>query len=304
MIATPYRALVRAMLKDSPMLRVIAAAGSALVLFCGAAGAAALPPQAKAPEKVRIVEPQMHITRGGPGAPQVALTLDACMGKTDHRILDTLVKERIPATIFVTGRWLKLNAEAFAVMKAHPDLFQIEDHGAMHIPAVTSEPTVFGLRSAGSLDAVRAEIDGGTAAIEAAGGARPQWYRDATARYSTDAVKLIEQMGYRIAGYSLNGDIGASLPAPMVERRIAAARDGDVIISHINQPSRSAGGGVAKGVTDLKAKGVKFVLLKDVQTTLTLNPVPEHNHYARTAKPKRATIKPAITKPAAATTGQ
>ena len=33
----------------------------------------------------------------------MALTLDACMGKTDMRILTVLVAERIPATIFVTA---------------------------------------------------------------------------------------------------------------------------------------------------------------------------------------------------------
>jgi hypothetical protein len=87
-------------------------------------------------------------------------------------------------------------------------------------------------------------------------------------------------MGYKIGGYSLNGDQGASLLAPVVARRISAARDGDVIISHINQPTRSAGEGVAKGILALQAKGMKFVKLRDVQTTMTLNPVPAHNLHA------------------------
>jgi peptidoglycan/xylan/chitin deacetylase (PgdA/CDA1 family) len=202
------------------------------------------------------------------------------MGKTDHRILDTLVKERIPATIFVTGRWLKQNPEAFAVMKANPDLFAIEDHGAMHVPAITNAPTMYGIKTAGSLDAVRSEIEGGSTAIVGAGAPKPQFYRDATARYSTDAVALATSLGYKIGGYSLNGDQGASLLAPTVARRISAARDGDVIISHINQPTRSAGEGVAKGIVALKAKGMKFVLLRDVETSTTLNPVPAHNLQA------------------------
>ncbi len=258
------------------MLRRFLAAGAA-ILLAGTVAAAVEPPLQQAQEKIRLVEPRLTIARGGASSPQVALTLDACMGKTDRRILDMLIREKIPATIFVTARWLRQNGEAFALMKANADLFAIEDHGAMHVPAVTNAPRVYGIRTAGSLAAVRAEIEGGSKAIIDAGATKPKWYRDATARYSTDAIDLATSLGYGIGGYSLNGDQGASLLAPVVARRISGARDGDVIISHINQPSRSAGEGVVKGILALKAKGMKFVLLRDVKTTLTLNPVPAHN---------------------------
>ncbi|MGO1160917.1 polysaccharide deacetylase family protein [Brucella pseudogrignonensis] len=262
------------------MFRQFFAAAAAFICFNHGASAYDALPQPEKHEKISIVEPKLYIAKGGPAAPQVALTLDACMGKTDHRILDVLVQNRIPATIFVTARWLKQNAEAFAVMKANPDLFDIENHGNMHVPAITNVRTMYNIKTAGSLDAVRSEIDGGADAIAKAGASKPEWYRDATARYSTDAVKLAENMGYKIGGYSLNGDQGASLLAPVVAKRIMAARDGDVIISHINQPSRSAGEGVAKGILALQANGMKFVKLRDVKTSMELNPVPAHNLHA------------------------
>lgn len=272
------------------MFRFIAAATAAFTFSTGIASAYDVAPQERLPDTIRIVEPQLHIARGGPASPQVALTLDACMGRTDHRILDMLVENRIPATIFVTGRWVRQNPGAMAVLKANPDLFDIENHGAMHVPAITSEPKMYGIKTAGSLDNVRLEIDGGASAIAGAGAPKPLWYRDATARYSTDAIKLATSMGYRIGGYSLNGDQGASLLAPTVARRIAAARDGDVIISHINQPTRSAGEGVAEGVLALKAKGMNFVRLKDVETEMTLNPVAPRNLQAGAGKPQKPTI--------------
>ena len=55
-----------------------------------------------------LVEPSLHIASGG-ASPQVALTLDACTGAADGRILDELVADHVPATIFVTGRWLRHN---------------------------------------------------------------------------------------------------------------------------------------------------------------------------------------------------
>jgi hypothetical protein len=47
--------------------------------------------------------------------------------------------------------------------------------------------------------------------------------------------------------------------------RISAAKSGDIIISHINQPTRPAGAGVAEGLLALKARGFSFVHLDDVQ---------------------------------------
>jgi len=49
-----------------------------------------------------------------------------------------------------------------------------------------------------------------------------------------------------------------------VEKQYASAKDGDVIISHINQPTHTAGEGVAASILALKAKGVDFVRLQDI----------------------------------------
>jgi len=135
-----------------------------------------------------LVEPALHVAPGGAAGPRVALTFDACMGRTDMRILSTLIEHRMPATVFVTGRWLKHNKEAFAQMQAHPDLFEIENHGAMHVPAVDRPAKVYGIAAAGSPAAVEAEVKGGAVAIRAAGGADPRWFRGSTARYSPSAI--------------------------------------------------------------------------------------------------------------------
>ena len=212
------------------------------------------------------VEPRLWIDASAGDGPVVALTLDACSGKVDRRILDGLVANAIPATVFVTHVWLERNAEGLAVMMAHPDLFEIENHGDEHVPSVTDHPLVFGLRSAGTVKAVLKEVDGGAAAILAATGTRPVWFRGATARYSLDALKAIKADGFLVAGYSLNADIGASLPAAKVAKRIERARSGDVIIAHINQPKRPAGAGVMDGVIALRKSGMRFVRLEDVAT--------------------------------------
>lgn len=224
---------------------------AALVLSAASAGNAA-----------PLVEPRLHLKPSAQGA-RVALTLDACGGATDDRVLSALIENRIPATIFVTAKWIRHNAASFAAMRAHPDLFELENHGGRHIPAVDVPRKIYGLSSAGSAEAVVAEVEAGAAAFAATGALAPKWFRGATARYSPTAIAQIRKLGYKIAGYSINGDGGSLLGARETARRVAAARDGDVIIAHINQPTHSAGKGLVEGLLALKSKGVAFVRLDD-----------------------------------------
>jgi peptidoglycan/xylan/chitin deacetylase (PgdA/CDA1 family) len=212
------------------------------------------------PAGAHLVEPALRVPAGG-SQPVVALTLDACGGGTDLRILNALVANNIAATVFVTGIWLKRNGSALAVLKSRPDLFDLEDHGARHVPAVDTPMTIYGIATAGSPQAVADEVLGGGKAMIANGLPAPRWYRTATAIYSDSAIRQIRSLGFQIAGYSLNGDAGATLSAAASEQRIKHAKDGDVILAHINKPLHPAGQGVVAGILALKAKGFRFVKL-------------------------------------------
>lgn len=210
-----------------------------------------------------LVEPHIHFVPEG-DTPEVVVTLDACMGETDHRILDVLVAGAIPATIFATGLWLARNPDPLKLMLAHSELFDIQDHGARHLPAVIGSERPYGLVSCGTASGVFAEVMGGAQAVQAATGRAPTWFRGAAAVYTQDALSLIATMGLGVAGFSLNGDLGASVGASTASQRIGAARSGDIVISHINQPKRPAGAGVAQGLLTLKARGFRFRFLRDV----------------------------------------
>lgn len=194
---------------------------------------------------------------------RVALTFDACDGHVDRRILDMLIGQRIAATIFVSGLWLRRNADSFAELLAHPDLFEIGNHGARHRAAIDRNETLWGVRAAGSELGVEDEVRGGANLLIAAGAPNPVWYRGAAATYTRRAMADIVALGCRIAGFSLNGDQGAGLGAATTRARILGATDGEVIIAHINQPGRSAGAGVAEGVLGLRAQGMDFLRLSD-----------------------------------------
>jgi len=53
-----------------------------------------------------------------------------------------------------------------------------------------------------------------------------------------------------------------------VATRIAAAKDGDVIEGHINQPKRGSGAGIAAGLKALHDAGAKFIRLDQLPATI------------------------------------
>jgi len=207
------------------------------------------------------VEPRMRLANPPPDRLTVALTLDACPGAFDERIAAALIESNIPATIFVTGLWLRRNPAGLALLLAHRDLFGIENHGKLHIPPVLGQRTIFGIPVAGDLAAVQREVVEGAAAVSTATGAAPRWYRGAAGYYSPSAMPAIQALGFGIAGYSLNADFGASLSANGVASRIANAANGEIIVAHINQPERPSGLGVVAGIRELQRRGASFLRL-------------------------------------------
>ena len=203
--------------------------------------------------------------------PTVALTLDACGGEFDRDVVDFLIERHIPATIFATRKWLVRNPGGLRLLLAHRDLFEIEDHGANHVPAVIGVGRkVYGIPAEPDLAHLRSEIETGADAVASATGVQPHWYRGATALYDDESLHAIAALGFRVAGFSLNADAGATLPRNEVSARVRSARDGDVIIAHVNKPRTDAGEGLVDGLTTLMQRGYRFVQLGDAQ----LGPAP------------------------------
>jgi peptidoglycan/xylan/chitin deacetylase (PgdA/CDA1 family) len=200
-------------------------------------------------------------------APTVALTLDACGGEFDRDVVQFLIERRIPATIFATQRWLLHNPDGLHLLLDHGDLFEIEDHGANHVPALIGiGRKAYGLAAEPDVAHLRSEIETGADAVAHATGIRPHWYRGAAALYDEQSLHTIAALGYRVAGFSLNADAGATLSRHEVSARVRGARDGDVILAHVNKPRTEAGEGLIDGLTTLCQRGYHFVRLGD--TTL------------------------------------
>ena len=201
-----------------------------------------------------------------PGAvSNVALTLDACSGKFDDDLIEFLIKKNIPATIFATKKWLDENPKGLSIIRAHLDLFDVEDHGEKHIPSVIGTGRkVFGIPGEPDVIHLRREVSEGARAVEEATGIAPHWYRSATAEYDPQAIKEIDKMGYKIAGFSVNADVGATSKKIAIENKLEHVKNGDVIIAHMNKPASDTAEGLAVGLEYLIKAGFNFVRLDQV----------------------------------------
>jgi len=236
-----------------PLLFVLA-----LLLPCGAAAASPHEPR------------QRLDTSDLAHARDVALTLDACGGAYDRDVITTLVRLKVPATIFVTGRWLGANPVATRELLAHPELFEIENHGSTHVPAVVGG-SVFGLRGPHDVAGVEKEVIGGAQAISRAASQQPTWYRGAGAAYDAQGERCIARLGYLIAGFSLNADDGATLGAAAVARRLRRMQPGDIVIAHMNKPASGTAEGFAAALPELLARNFRFVKLSQAAGVQPVN---------------------------------
>jgi peptidoglycan/xylan/chitin deacetylase (PgdA/CDA1 family) len=195
----------------------------------------------------------------------VALTLDACSGAYDGDLIEFLIRHRIPATIFATRKWIARNPFGVAVIKAHLDLFDVEDHGENHIPAVIGAGRkVYGIPGEPDVVHLRREVTEGARAVAEMTGIAPHWYRGATAEYDAQAIAEIGKLGYRIAGFSVNADAGATLNRHAIVERLRRVKAGDVIIAHMNKPASDSAEGLSAGVLQLLRGGFVFVRLDQV----------------------------------------
>ncbi len=207
---------------------------------------------------------------------EIALTFDACGGSAkssqfDAGLIDFLIENHIPATLFINSRWIQSNPEIFTRL-AENSLFEIANHGTAHHPLSINGKSVYNIPGTASPEEVAREINGNGDLIEKLTGKRPLFFRSGTAYYDEQAVAIAHQNGVEIAGFSVLGDAGATFSAPKVAQQLESAHSGDIVIFHMNHPESGTREGIMEGVAKLKAQGFSFVRLGDVKSHLNRLP--------------------------------
>lgn len=199
-----------------------------------------------------------------PSPDAVFLTLDACGGPYgsgyDAVLIDGLIAAEIPATLFLNSRWIEVN-RATAEELAANELFSIQNHGSRHLPLSVTGRDAYGIVGTASAREAAMEVWDNRLVIEELTGRAPQWFRPGTAHLDDVGMSIAEALGERIAGFAVDGDAGATLSAASVAAEIGAARGGELVLAHMNQPGSGTADGLLEAVNVLRDRGIAFARL-------------------------------------------
>lgn len=202
----------------------------------------------------------------GTAAGGVCLTLDACGGpggsEVDIDLVDMLISRQVPFTAFLNSRWVEANPDLTDRLAACPTV-EIANHGTSHLPLSVTGASAYGIPGTADAGEVWDEIMGNQAALTERTGRAPRFFRPGTAHWDDVALAIAARLGLRAAGFSINGDGGATFPADTVEAEVGRAGPGDVVISHMNQPDAGTGAGYRAAIPAMLAEGVVFLTLSD-----------------------------------------
>jgi len=197
----------------------------------------------------------------------LALTFDACGSEGDgydSNLIDYLTKENIPATLFITGKWIDKNPENFKTLAQNP-LFEIENHGTNHIPCSISGRSAYNIQGENNPGEVVDEIEKNAERIQALTGRKPKFYRDATTFTDEVCPQIASELGYKIVSYSVLGDAGATYSKDQIKNALEKAPAGSIVIAHMNHPEKQTAEGMMAVIPELKKEGFRFVKLEDYQ---------------------------------------
>lgn len=183
----------------------------------------------------------------------VAITFDACATKIrrngfDRPVYDVIVAERLPATIFVSGRWVETHPEEMEELVANP-LIELANHSYAH-------PRMVGLKQAD----IEAEIDR-TERILGVYGKKSVAFRPPYGEFDEQVLKVARERQLPAVLWDVvSGDPSPRITAStMIRNVVDQTRAGSIVIFHINGVERKTAEALPVILRELRARGFNFV---------------------------------------------
>jgi peptidoglycan/xylan/chitin deacetylase (PgdA/CDA1 family) len=198
----------------------------------------------------------------------MALTFDACGGPHgngyDADLIDFLRREKIPATLFLTGLWMDAHADQVRELSAIP-LFEIENHGLTHHPCAIAGETKYGIQGTTSVGQAVDEIELNARKIEFMTHRKPLYYRSATATTDEACTAIARYLGETIISYDLlSGDAVAGTPKSVIRKNLLrGAKNGAIVIMHMNHPEWNGYEALKEVLPVWRKKGFTFVKIEN-----------------------------------------
>ncbi|WP_224366010.1 polysaccharide deacetylase family protein [Hyalangium versicolor] len=230
-----------------------------------------------APKEVKVeppepiasfVSPVVH--NGLRNEMRVALTFDACPTRSayDERITRILQQTRTPATIFLSGSWVKNSPQTVLELASNP-LFELGNHSYTHKHMTQLKPA----QALDELLHTQAEIYDLTGVI-------PEYFRPPFGEFDTRLASVVGQAGLTTIEFDLaSGDPDERATKPkLVNWVLKQARPGSIIVMHINHKQFPTADALPEIIQGLRKRGYELVtvgqMLKERPPPLCNDPWP------------------------------
>ncbi len=198
------------------------------------------------------------IEHGPRNTKKVALTFDSCpTGKPDEydgQVIEVLMQKQVPATLFMSGRWVEKNAEKAKYLASQPQ-FEIANHTYYH-PHLLEKPD----------DRIIREFKRSQAEIKKVTGKTPRYFRPPFGEVDEHVAELAKKAGLVTIQYDIaSGDPDPDLsPKRIVRILLRDAQGGSIIVFHMNRNGVHTAEFLPEIIEGLRKKGFTLVTVGEL----------------------------------------
>jgi len=187
----------------------------------------------------------------------VALTFDACQTLKPAgyapEIIAILRRERVPATLFLGGRWMEWHADAARSLAKDP-LFEIGTHSYLH-PHFPKLPET----------QMRVDLERTLTVHQKLIGRHPTLFRPPYGEWSATSVRVAEAYGLTTILWDVEtGDPDPKCSAKEICREVfRQVKPGSIVIQHVNGRGWHSPEALPNLIVGLRKRGYRFVRVSD-----------------------------------------
>jgi len=189
---------------------------------------------------------------------KIALTFDACPstshGGYDAGVVQVLIDSGVPATFFLSGKWIIRHKEQIKKLASNPN-FELANHSYSH-PHCTRK----------SADSVRLEIERTESLLRKYAKTTPKLFRPPFGETDTTLERIVSRLGMRTVMYDLaSGDPDTTFTASRLIKYVSShTQNGSIIVMHVNGRGWHTAEALPEIIRLLRMKGFEFVTVSEL----------------------------------------
>jgi peptidoglycan/xylan/chitin deacetylase (PgdA/CDA1 family) len=201
---------------------------------------------------------RLIIEHGPRDCKKIALTFDACptgrADEYDENVVEVLLREKVPATLFLSGRWVEKNAEKTKALASLPQ-FEIANHAFYH-PHMLEKDDGRIVREFARTQKIIKMVTGKT----------PTYFRPPYGEVDERLATLAREAGLVTIQYDLpSGDPDPGLSAKrIVQRVLRDSKGGSIIVFHMNRNGVRTAEALPEIISGLRERGFELVTVGEL----------------------------------------